>query len=459
MDANHKKTQFHLNALAAILLRPFSRFFATSAKGGGLLILAAALAVVIANSSLAHLYHSLWEVPIGFSAGGYGFELDLHHWINDGLMAIFFFLVGLEIKREVLSGELSSLSGALLPVAAALGGMILPALIYTGFNLGGHGQHGWGIPMATDIAFSLGVLALLKGRVPTPLVIFLTALAIVDDLGAILVIALFYSTGVHPVPLAGALGLLALSYAFNRAGVRTTLPYVLIGIVIWLLMFRSGVHATVAGVLLAMTIPLSRKLKHGEFVSKVLGELNCVDEGCFIPRPDEAGMEQEQSVIAAIEDACHDAEAPLQHIEHHLQPWVTYAILPLFAFANAGVTLGGGKMAALALNTVTVGIIIGLFLGKQIGIFTFSFLAVKSGLARLPNGVGWRQLYGVAILGGIGFTMSLFIAALAFHGDKALLDAAKTGIIYASVISAVIGYLFLKLQTKKPVPPYAQPPE
>lgn len=439
-----KINRMGLNNLAALLLRPFVRFFNTSAKGGIVLILAAAAALALANSPHAHAYHSLWDLPIALSAGGHRVELDLRLWINDGLMAIFFFLVGLEIKREVISGELSSPSGAFLPIAGALGGMIVPAAIYTSINLGGPGQHGWGTPMATDIAFSLGILALLKGRVSTSLVIFLTALAIVDDLGAILVIALFYSGGVLITPLVAAFGFLVLSYVLNRAGIRTTLPYVLIGICIWFLMLESGVHATVAGVLLAMTIPARRKINHREFVEKVQEEVESVMEEGSVVNPEDMDGEREQSVIAAIEDACHQAEAPLQHIENHLNPWVTYVILPIFAFANAGVALGDGGVLGLASRPVPVGVILGLFLGKQAGIFTFSLLAVKSGLARLPNGAGWRHVYGVSILGGIGFTMSIFIAALAFQGDKALLDGAKTGILYASIISAVAGYLFLR---------------
>lgn len=447
---NGNKNHTGLNNITVLLLRPFMRFFQTSAKGGIVLILAAAVALAMANSPLAHFYHNLWEVPFAVSAMGHRVELDLNHWINDGLMAIFFFLVGLEIKREVLSGELSSPSGAFLPIAAALGGMIVPAALYTAINIGGPGQHGWGTPMATDIAFSLGILALLKGRVSTSLVIFLTALAIVDDLGAILVIAVFYSGGVHITALAGAFGFLALSFIFNKIGIRITLPYVLIGICIWFLMLESGVHATVAGVLLALTIPSNRKIDHREFVEKIQREVDSVKERGSLASPDKEG--NQQSVIIAIEDVCHQAEAPLQHIEHHLQPWVTYAILPIFAFSNAGVALGGGSLLSLMSEPVPLGVILGLFIGKQAGIFAFSLLAVKLGFSRLPNGAGWRQIYGVSILGGIGFTMSIFIAALAFHDDIALLNAAKTGILYASVISAVAGYLFLKFSSKDAPP-------
>lgn len=450
---------FGLNSIASLLLRPFTRFFKTSAKGGVILILASVLAMALANSSVSHFYGELWEIPIGFSAGAFSMEQGLRHWINDGLMAVFFFLVGLEIKREVLSGDLSSPAGASLPIAAALGGMIFPALIYAAVNLGGEGAHGWGVPMATDIAFSLGVIALLKGRVPTSLVVFLTALAIVDDLGAILVIALFYSGGIDLAALAGAFGFLALSVLFNMAGVRKTLPYVLIGVFMWLLLSQSGVHATVAGVLLAMTVPANRKINQREFADKVYNELNCVPgEGGAVVCP--VDMDR-QSAIVAIEDACHDAEAPLQHIEHHLHPWVTYFILPVFAFANAGVDLSVEGFKGLISEPVSLGVMLGLFFGKQLGIFAFSFLAVKTGLSRLPKGVGWREIYGVSILGGIGFTMSLFIAALAFHGTPAYLESAKGAILYASVISAAAGYVFLRRSPKgriiKAVP--APPPD
>jgi len=443
-----KRNGFGFNSIAAILLRPFSRFFKTSAKGGIVLILASVLAMVVANSSFAHLYEELWEIPIGFSAAGFSIEQDLRHWINDGLMAIFFFLVGLEIKREVLSGDLSSPSGASLPIAAALGGMVFPALIYGVVNLGGPGVGGWGVPMATDIAFSLGVIALLKGRVSTSLIVFLTALAIVDDLGAILVIAVFYSGGIDLMALAGAFGFLVLSAILNRAGVRTTLPYVLIGVFMWLLLSQSGVHATVAGVLLALTIPANRKINRREFVNKVYSELDCVpgDGSGAVVCPVDTDR---QAAIMAIEDACHDAEAPLQHIEHHLHPWVTYFILPLFAFANAGVALSLDGVKRLAAEPVSLGVMLGLFFGKQFGIFTFSFLAVKSGLSKLPKGVLWRDIYGVSILGGIGFTMSIFIAALAFHQNPAYLEATKAAILYASVASAVAGYLFLRFLPKK----------
>ena len=449
MDRGPKKeNRFGINSIASMLLRPFSKFFKTSAKGGVVLIVATALAMAAANSGLSHLYETVWEIPVGFSAGGFSMLQDLRHWINDGLMAVFFFLVGLEIKREVLSGDLSSPAGASLPIAAALGGMIFPALIYWGVNLGGTGAAGWGVPMATDIAFSLGVIALLRGRVSTSLIVFLTALAIVDDLGAIVVIAVFYSGGIDVAALAGAFGFLVLSAALNRAGVRTTLPYVLIGMFMWLLLSRSGVHATVAGVLLAMTIPANRKINQREFVDKVYGELNCVpgDGGGAVVCP--VDMDR-QSVIVAIEDACHDAEAPLQHIEHHLHPWVTYFILPLFAFANAGVEVSLEGLRGLVSEPVPLGIMLGLFLGKQFGIFSFSFLAVKTGISKLPAGVGWKEIYGVSILGGIGFTMSLFIAALAFHDAPELLQVTKGAILYASVVSAVVGYLFLKSLPKR----------
>lgn len=438
--------------VAAYVVWPFQRFFKTSATGGILLIVAAAAAMIAANSPWSAEYHHLWENHIGFSAAGFSIDKSLHHWINDGLMAVFFFLVGLEIKREVLAGELSSVSNASLPLAAALGGMVVPAAVYMAVNAGGPGESGWGMSMATDIAFSLGVLAMLGKRVPAALLVFLAALAIVDDIGGILVIALFYSGGINLTPLAGALGLLVVSFAMNRAGVRSTLPYVLVGIVLWFLLLESGIHATVAGVMLAMTIPAYRDLSHGEFVAKIQEQLRFLtgehDELNYCPV--ELDHEREQAIIVALEDACHKAEAPLQHIEHHLHPWVTYAIMPLFAFANAGVELSPEAVSTALLEPVSIGVILGLFFGKQLGILSFSWLSVKLGLSRLPGNIGWKHIWGVSILAGIGFTMSLFIGALAFD-DPGMLESAKTGILAASLISGVIGFLVLRAVTSKDV--------
>lgn len=441
------------STFAALVVWPFQRFFSTTAKGGVLLLGASVLAMVAANTGLKDAYHALWEVHLSVSVGGLEVDKNLHHWINDGLMAVFFFLVGLEIKREVLSGELSEITNAALPVAAAVGGMVVPAAFYLMFNLGGPAENGWGVPMATDIAFSLGILALLGSRAPSPLIIFLTALAIVDDIGGILVIAAFYTEALDLASLAGAGGLVVASFAINRLGVRKTTPYVLLGIVMWVLLLKSGVHATVAGVLLAMTIPANRKISHRELVRTIQDQLQCLGKGGEHPEycPLVLDRERQQAVIVELEQAVHDAEAPLQHIEHHLHPWVTYLVIPVFAFANAGIDLSMAGLAAAAVQPVFAGIVSGLFLGKQIGIVFMSWLVVKLGLAQLPGGVGWAQLWGVSILAGVGFTMSLFIGGLAFK-DPALVESAKTATFTASVLSGVAGYVLLRLTSPEGEP-------
>lgn len=356
------------------VLQPFQRFFRLEAASGVVLLGAALLALGWANSLYQDGYRVLWRQSL--------FGMNLHHWINDGLMAIFFFVVGLEIKREIVSGELSSRKKAMLPAAAALGGMIVPALIYSVINWGEPTIKGWGIPMATDIAFAIGVLSLLGNRVPASLKVFLTALAIVDDLGAVLVIALFYTDQIAWTYLLFGLGLLGALYVLSRRGFSVTAVYLAVGLIVWLTFLKSGVHATVTGVLLAVVIP-----------SKI-GE----------------------------------------QLEHALHPWVSFLIMPIFALANAGVSI----QSTSVIQPVGLGIIAGLVLGKQVGITLFSWLAVKLKLALLPDGVRWRQVYGVGWLGGIGFTMSLFIASLAF-GEASAIDVAKLGIIIASVTAGVIG--------------------
>ena len=426
-----------LQLIADSLVKPFDRFFDREATSGIILIISAVAAMMIANSPLGDAYHHLWEMPIGISIGSFSLEKSLHHWINDGLMSIFFFLVGLEIKREVLVGELSSPRQAIFPIAAALGGMIVPALFYILFNFGKPGEAGWAIPMATDIAFALGCLALLGKGVPQGILIFLTALAIIDDLGGILVIALFYTDQLSVAALVEAGILLMVSVMLNRLGVRKTFPYVLVGIFLWLALLKSGIHTTVAGILLAMTIPASTAIRHSEFIRKIEEQLNSL-RGCG-----ELEECDKQAAIQSLEKACSDAEAPLEHIEHSLHPWVIYLIMPIFAFANAGVRLDFGNLSAVLADPVFLGIIFGLVAGKQIGVFSFAWLAVKTGLASLPQGVSWGHIYGVSILSGIGFTMSLFIGALAFEGNE-LLEMAKLGTLIASLLSGVLGYMVLK---------------
>ncbi|WP_137983064.1 Na+/H+ antiporter NhaA [Pseudomonas viridiflava] len=375
------------NALAFI-----TRFFAAESAGGLVLMAAALAALIVANSPLADSYFAALHAVF---AG-----LSVSHWINDGLMAIFFMLVGLEIKREVLAGQLASWSQRALPGFAALGGMVVPALIYVAFNWGRPDTiGGWAIPAATDIAFALGVLSLLGKRVPLSLKIFLSALAILDDLGAVLIIALFYTSDLSIPMLLAALGSIAVLVALNRLGVKKLLPYLVIGALLWFFMLQSGIHATLAGVALALCIPLGK--------------------------PDE------------------EARSPLLHLEEKLHPWVAFAVVPIFGFANAGVSLSGITADKLV-DPVPLGVALGLLVGKQVGIFAMAALAIRAGLARLPDGSNWGQLYGVAALCGIGFTMSLFIGALAFQGTPELVDEVKVGVLIGSVLSAVLGVVVLR---------------
>ncbi|MEM1127410.1 MAG: Na+/H+ antiporter NhaA [Bacteroidota bacterium] len=436
------------------LLRAFQQFIRMEAAGGILLLACAVLALIWANSPFVDAYTNLWNTPVTVGVGPLVIDKPLILWINDGLMAIFFFLVGLEIKREVLMGELSDAKKAGLAVAGALGGMLAPALGYVAFNWGTETISGWGIPMATDIAFALGVLALLGKRAPLALKVFLTALAIVDDLGAVLVIALFYTAEVSMVSLGVGAGFLAALVAANKLGVRRTSVYVLLGIGLWVAFLKSGVHATIAGVLLALTIPASRVIDAPTLAERIRGLVDT-----FRQQAPASATKGKETLSSAQKDALHTlevaatkADAPLMRMEHALHGWVAFFIIPVFALANAGVTIGGDIGAAFA-NPVTLGIIVGLVVGKQIGIPLFAFVAVKMGVAALPDGISWRQIWGVSAICGIGFTMSLFIANLAF-GDPALLDSAKIGILTASLVSGLIGWFLL---TRGPAPTEATP--
>ncbi|WP_061935066.1 Na+/H+ antiporter NhaA [Aureimonas sp. AU22] len=372
------------------------RFMASEAAGGLVLMAAAALALGIANSPAASLYFEALHVYVG--------GLSIQHWINDALMAVFFLLVGLEIKREVVGGQLSSWQARILPGLAALGGMAAPALFFVAFNTGSpETLRGWAIPAATDIAFALGVLSLLGSRVPISLKVFLTALAIIDDLGAVLIIAFFYTADLDVAALAGAAAVVAILVGLNRAGVTRLLPYLVLGAALWLLVLLSGIHATLAGVVLALTIPL------------------------VVETP---GLQEE--------------EPPLLKLEHAIQPWVAFAIVPIFGFANAGVSFAGFTPAAL-LDPVPLGVAAGLFLGKQVGVFGVMALAIRARWASLPERATWAQVYGVSLLCGIGFTMSLFIGLLAFPTNQLLQDEVKLGVLMGSLLSGVAGALVLGL--------------
>jgi NhaA family Na+:H+ antiporter len=423
------------------VLSPFSRFFRTESAGGLVLMACTLAAVAWANSPWSGAYHHLWETKLTVGVGAWSISHTLHHWINDGLMAVFFFLVGLEIKREALVGELTSLRKAALPGAAALGGMVVPALLYAAVNTGGPGGAGWGIPMATDIAFALGVLALMGPRVPLALKVFLTALAIVDDIGAVLVIALFYTGEIAWGVLGAGLVLVGVCALANRLGVRWPLPYLLLGIVVWGCFLASGVHATVAGVLLAMTIPARTRIDADEFVQHADTSLDAF-RAAGEPGSSVLTNPAQQVALQGLESAAEAAQAPLQRIEHDLHAPVAFGIIPLFALANAGVTLSGGVGEAMA-HPVTLGIVAGLVLGKPLGIMLFAWLSVRTGLAELPSGIGWGAVHGASWLAGIGFTMSLFVAGLAFP-DGGLVDEAKVGIFAASLLAGAGGWVLLR---------------
>jgi NhaA family Na+:H+ antiporter len=382
--------------LKKIPLTIFQRFFRTETLGGLVLLGFGLAALAIANSPLSDAYNHVWEIPLTLGIAPHELSLNLHDWINDGLMAVFFLLVGLEIKRELLAGELASVRQAALPIACAIGGMVVPALIYLIFNLRGLGAHGWGIPMATDIAFALGALNLIAPRAPIGAKVLLTALAIVDDMGAVLVISLFYSQAIIWSALGGAAVMLLVLIGFNLMGIRRLWPYLLVGVVLWYFVHASGVHATIAGVALAFTIPTHSRINAREF-------------------------------------------SPGLRLEHALHNFSAFVVMPLFAFANAGVKID----LSLQHAEIGFGILAGLLFGKPLGIMLFALVAVKTGIASLPQAVNWRSLLGYGFLAGIGFTMSLFIAMLAFD-DTASVNAAKRGIIAGSLLAGVAGAAMLR---------------
>jgi Na+:H+ antiporter, NhaA family len=424
------------------IVRPFQDFANKQSSGGLLLIIATAVALIWANSPWGESYVALWHTKLTVGVGDFSISKDLTHWINDGLMAVFFLVVGLEIKREVLVGELSSVRNAALPVVAALGGAVVPALIYLAINAGTEGSAGWGIPMATDIAFALGILALLGQRAPTTLKVFLTALAIVDDIVAVLVIALFYTSEISWGALGGGAVFLTALIVANLLGVGRTLVYAVLGVGLWLCFLLSGVHATIAGVLLALTIPATSFINPQAFLERSRYVLDRFEKAGEKGVENVLSNEERQAALHALNHAAYKLEPPLHELEHNLHPWVVFAIMPLFALANAGVPLGGGVVEALT-SPVALGIVAGLVVGKQLGITLFAWLAVRSGLSELPEGVGWRHIYGVGWLAGIGFTMSLFISDLAFSEDS-LIEDAKLGIECASLIAAVVGWTILR---------------
>ncbi|WP_017730884.1 Na+/H+ antiporter NhaA [Nafulsella turpanensis] len=429
------------------ILTPFQRFLHTESAGGILLIFFTLFAMLWANSPWAQSYFALWENKLTIGFGDWALSKELILWVNDGLMAIFFFLVGLEIKREVLIGELSSVKKASLPFFAAIGGMVLPALLFILLQQGRPGASGWGIPMATDIAFSLGILSLLGKRVPVSMKIFLTAFAIVDDIGAVLVIALFYSNEIYLTALYIALGLFAILPILNFFNVKKKTPYLLLGIVIWYFFLKSGLHPTIAGIMVAFTIPISSRIRCREFVEEI--EENLTDFRDYNIPNDRLLTYEQLSAVGTIERAAESVQPPLQKLEHSLHTFVAFFILPVFALANAGVALGDAGAAFS--NPLTLNIAMGLLIGKTVGITLLSWIGVKAGFASLPEGTYWKHIIGLGLLGGVGFTMALFIANLAFT-DAELLGAAKIGILLGSTIAGVGGYILLRITLPKVSP-------
>lgn len=429
------------------VLIPFEEFVHRQSTSSLLLMASALLALIWANSSFADSYYHFTHLKIGFSIGGIGLEKTLHHWVNDGWMALFFLLVGLELKREILVGELSDFRQALLPIIAAIGGMVVPALLYLVAVPEGPMAKGCGIPMATDIAFAIGALALLGSRVPRTLITFLVALAIIDDLGAVIVIAVAYTEEVVMQALFAAGGLFAVLVAMNRIGVRTPLPYFVVGWFLWLALLKSGVHATLAGVLTALTIPARSKYDPSHFGQRLKELVNRYDASL---KPDEDIMvnSQLQGVVQTIENGVHRVESPLQRLEHGLHLPVTFFIIPFFALINAGVPVEWSSIANLLESPVTFAIILGLVAGKFIGIVGSCWIALKLGFGQLPNKTNFSQIAGVGLLSGIGFTMSIFIAELAFPQQPELLLMAKTGILIASFLAGLGGYFWLYLAGK-----------
>lgn len=423
------------------LARPFQDFVSRESSGGILLLACAIIALVWANSPWEHYYADLWHTTFTVGFGNSILSKDLHFWVNDALMAVFFFVVGLEIKRELLAGELASPRQAALPIIAALGGVVVPALLYLLLNANGAGARGWGIPMATDIAFAIGVMALLGDRIPLGLKVFLTALAIVDDIAAVLVIAVFYTADLALGPL-GLAGLcLGSALTANRLGARHPLPYAVIGAVLWITVLQSGIHATIAGVLLAFTIPSRTAINSRDFLRHGRAVLDHFETASQTEPTNILSDIEQQSAVEALEDACEKVQPPLHRLEHSLHPWVTFVIMPLFALANAGVSLAGDLTKVLT-ESVTLGVLLGLVIGKPVGVTFASWLAVRTGLASLPENVTWKHVHGAGWLAGIGFTMSLFMTSLAFSEDAHLTDA-KIGILLASVCAGAIGSLLL----------------
>ena len=424
------------------IVTPFEEFIHRQTTSGLLLMATAILALVLANSTLSGFYQHLIHTPVGISVGGWSLEKTLQHWVNDGLMALFFFLVGLELKREILVGELAVPRQAALPIVAAVGGMVLPALIYFAINPDGEAARGWGIPMATDIAFAIGALVLLAGRVPKALITFLVALAIVDDLGAVVVIALFYTDQLVWEALLSAAAILSVLIVFNRVGIRQPLPYFLLGVLLWSALLKSGVHATLAGVLTAFTIPARPKYDPARF-SRHVKDLMARFDASHQPGTSIMTNDALRAVVQTLENGVRKVGAPLQRLEHGMHLPVAFLVIPVFAFINAGIPMGFAGLGDTLAHPVTLGVMLGLVLGKFLGIAGASWLALRLGFGQLPAQTRFSQIAGVALLAGIGFTMAIFIAELGFASQPEYLLMAKTGVLVASLVAGAGGFVWL----------------
>lgn len=425
---------------------PFEHFIHAQTTTGIILMIMTVFALILANGSFAETYYHIFHTKVDLNVGSWKLSHSIHHWINDGLMAIFFFVIGLEIKREILAGELSNIKVAILPILAAIGGMVFPAFIYYTINYDTPASVGWGIPMATDIAFAISALVLLSKRVPAALVTFLVALAIVDDLGAVLVIAIFYTEQINFLPLILAVIAFSILVSFNRFGIHMILPYFIVGLFMWFFMLESGVHATIAGVLAALTIPSKPKQTPVTFAEDTE---SLIEEYKNYPvATDHVIHEKQKAILINIKDRINAVGTPSSRLEQELHLPVALVVIPLFALANAGISIDFNSMGTTIMQPISLGIIAGLILGKVIGIFGVSWLAIKLKIAKLPQNSNMSQIFGVAFLGGIGFTMSIFVADLAFINSPEFIFQAKTGIITASLFSGLFGFFWLKYIAK-----------
>lgn len=430
------------------VLTPLDEFIHRQTTSGVLLMLCAIVALYIANSQWSEAYFNLLKMPFTIGMEGFQLSKSLHHWINDGLMAIFFFVVGLELKREILVGELADPKQAMLPIIAAIGGMLMPALFYIAINPQGHTFDGWGVPMATDIAFALGALALLGNRVPKNLLTFLVALAIVDDLGAVIVIALFYTDTINLTALLITGVVLFFLISLNRGGIRAPLPYILLGIVLWIAMLKSGIHATLAGILLAFSIPMRPKYDPKRLLSQIDQMVGQIRE-TYQREENIIKNHKLRSQVRALGEGVRLVQAPAQVLERKLHIPSAYLVIPIFSLANAGIPIDWSSLGNTIIHPVSLGITAGLIAGKLIGIAGFSWLAVKIGIATLPQSLNFKHIIGVALMGGIGFTMSIFIAELGFAQHPQDLLMAKTGILLGSALAGFSGFFWLYFFTSK----------